>query len=185
MKKLLILILLVSITTLSQAHSWPNFLIPLQVMNSDWKTLVQPEYSIKYLTTWELDQSGQMGSSFILFSSLESADDQFRDNINLLVQNLEGLNIDLDAFTSLSEEQIQSFGENAKLFESTRVKTKKVEYQKIIYASDMDVYKLKFEQYYFVQNEKAYILTFTAEQSKFDYYLALAEEMMNSFKLKK
>lgn len=30
-----------------------------------WQTFEQSGYSIKYPSTWELDQSGQMGSSFI------------------------------------------------------------------------------------------------------------------------
>ncbi len=38
---------------------------------SDWKTLNQTSYSIQYPKTWELNQSGQMGTSFILFSALE------------------------------------------------------------------------------------------------------------------
>ncbi|MBC8172388.1 MAG: hypothetical protein H7X71_00660, partial [Chitinophagales bacterium] len=49
-----------------------------------WKTLKEKNYSIQYPSTWELDQSGQMGTSFILFSSLEEKEDQFMENINLI-----------------------------------------------------------------------------------------------------
>jgi hypothetical protein len=36
-----------------------------------WELLKEEDYSIQYPKDWELSQSGQMGTKFILFSALE------------------------------------------------------------------------------------------------------------------
>jgi hypothetical protein len=152
---------------------------------SDWKTLNQSNYSIQYPATWELNQSGQMGTSFILFSPLESEQDKFKENVNLLIQDLRGKNIDLNKYTEISEGQIKTMATNSNLIESKRLKTESGEYHKIIYSADQGIFHLKFEQYYWVTNDKAYVLTFTSEQNRFDSFKETGEKILNSFKLKK
>ena len=63
-----------------------------------WKSLTENSYSINYPGNWELNKSGQMGTSFILFSPLSSEQDQFKENVNLLIQDLTGYNLDLDKY---------------------------------------------------------------------------------------
>ncbi len=150
----------------------------------DWKTLTESNYTIQYPATWELNQSKQMGTSFILFSPLESEQDKFKENVNLLIQDLTGNNIDLNKYTEISESQIKTIVTNSILIESKRVKTESGEYHKIIYSADQGIFHLKFEQYYWVTNDKAFVLTFTSEQSKFDGFKVTGEIILNSFKMK-
>ncbi len=150
-----------------------------------WLNLKEKSYSLKYPNNWELDQSGQSNTSFILLSVLEVAEDLFRENINLIIQDLSGKNIDLAKYTEISEGQIKTMMLNSKIIESELVKTKSGEHYKIIYAGDQNNFHLKFEQYYWVQNNKAYILTFTSEESKFANYKEVAEKILNSFVIKK
>lgn len=152
--------------------------------NTQWKTLSNNQYAIQYPANWELNQSGQMGSSFILFSPLESAQDSFKENINLIIQDLAGYNVDLNQYTQISEEQIKTMLQNASILESKRLKNTNGEYQKMVYTATQNNYRLKFLQYYWVAKQKAYILTFTAEQNKYDTYLNTAEKIFNSFKIK-
>lgn len=151
----------------------------------DWNTLSKSSYSIQYPKDWTLDESGQMGTSFILFSPLESSNDQFKENINLLIQDVSQYNMDLDKYTKVSEDQIKSVITNAKSIESKRVKNKDNEYHKLIYTGEQGVFKLKFEQYYWVLDNTAYVLTLTGEQDKFDQIKGLGESILNSFELKK
>ena len=155
-----------------------------QIM-SDLKTLDLPGFSVQYPSTWELDQSGQMGSSFILFSPLESEKDKFKENVNLLIQDLTGQNIDLNKYTEISEGQIKTMITNSALVESKRIKNGSDEYHKIIYSGDQGIFHLQFEQYYRVVNHKAYVLTFTTEKEKFAEFTETGEKILNSFKLKK
>lgn len=150
----------------------------------DWKTLDDPIYFVQYPESWELNNKGLMGTRFILLSALESPDDKFRESVNLLVQDLPDKNIDLDKYTNISEEQIKTMITNSTLNESKRIKKGDTEYQRIIYTGDQGIFHLKFEQYYFISNEKAYVLTLTTEEAKFEGFKETGEKILNSFRFK-
>jgi hypothetical protein len=181
MKRLLIAFLLLTNTVYGQTTTKQNV---EEKKLSDWITFDQPAYSIQYPSKWELNNSGEMGTSCVLFSPLESVTDQFKENVNLLIQDLSGYNIDINKYTEISVGQIKTMITNATLLESKRVKKNTGEYHKLIYTGDQGSFHLKFEQYYFVIKDKAYVLTLTSEIDKFDQYAEVGEEILNSFKLK-
>jgi hypothetical protein len=185
MTKILTLILLLSIVacgqTTTKQDTGNNHIQTIK----GWKILDHSNYSIQYPETWELNQSGQMGTSFILFSPLESDKDKFKENINLIIQDLSGRNIDLSKYTEISEGQIKTMVTNSNLIESKRMKNESVEFHKIIYTGDQGIFHLKIEQYYWVINEKAFVLTLTCEQDKFADFQEISEKILNSFILKK
>jgi hypothetical protein len=184
MRKLITFILLLSLIACGQTAIKQDTSVKQTELTEGWKTLDQPKYSIQYPPTWQLDSSGQMGTSFLLFSPQESGEDGFRENVNLLIQDMAGENIDLDKYTKISEEQIKTMMPNSKLIESTRIKKDATEYHKIIYNGDQEGLHLKFEQYYWVIGNKAFLLTFTSEQNKYDAFKKVGESIMNSFILK-
>jgi len=96
----------------------------------DWNTIKKDSYSIDYPKDWELNESGQMGTSFILFSPFTSQKDQFIENVNLLVQDLTGYNLDLDGYVEISEGQIKTMITNGKIIESKRVTNQTLDYTK-------------------------------------------------------
>lgn len=151
---------------------------------SGWKVLNETNYSIQYPENWELNKSGQMGSSFVLFSRLTSAQDKFKENVNLIIQSLQGQKINLDKYVEISEGQIKTIITNGNLIESKRLNINGHEFQKVVYTGDQGIYKLKFEQYYWVLNGQAYILTLTCEKSQFDAYKLIGERILNSFRIK-
>ena len=151
----------------------------------DWNTIKKDNYSIDYPKDWELNESGQMGTSFILFSPLSSPKDQFKENVNLLVQDLTGYNLDLNGYVEISVGQIKTMITDGKIIESKRLKNQKLDYQKIIYTGKQGNYNLKFEQYYWVVDDKAFVLTLTCEETQFDNYKLTGEKILNSFKLNK
>ena len=142
--------------------------------------LTTEECTIEYPTTWELNQSGQMGMSFILLSPLKLQGDQFRENVNLVIQDLSGYDMDLTDFINLSENQIKSMITEATFLTSER----KGDFHEISYTGTMDIYKLQFFQRCWLIDRKAYILTFTAEQEQYDNYHAIAQQIFASFKVK-
>jgi len=153
-------------------------------IQNDWISLDENGYSIQYPGDWDLNKSGQMGTSFILLSKQSSAEDQFRENVNLLIQDLTGMNIDLNKYVEISEGQIKTMVTNGNLLESKRLNANGTEFQRVIYSGDQGVYKLKFEQYYWIKNTKAYVLTLTGEISQFDIYKETGEKILNSFRMK-
>lgn len=148
-----------------------------------WKSLTENNYTIQYPPTWELNQSKEMGTNFVLFSPVENSEDQFRENVNLLIQDLTGKNIDLDRYTEISEGQIKTMITNSTIDESKRIKKGNTEYHKLIYSGDQGVFQLKFEQYYWVIDEKAYVLTLTCQESTFSELKEVGEKMLNSFSI--
>jgi len=155
----------------------------LKATETGWKVLNGEKYSIQYPDNWELNKSGQMGSSFFIFSRLSSPKDKFRENVNLIVQSLNGQKINLDKYVEISEEQIKSLISNGNLIESKRQNINGHEFQKVIYTGDLGIFKLKVEQYYWVLNGQAYILTLTCEKNQFDNYKLTGEKILNSFRL--
>ena len=149
----------------------------------NWKVLTENNYTIKYPSNWELNKSGQLGTSFILFSSLSSDADQFKDNVNLLIQDLTGLNLDLDQYIQLSLNQIKTVATDAESIESKKIASGNSNYQKVIYTANQGDLSLKFEQYYWVQNNKAYVLTLTCEKDQFEAFKMTGEKILNSFKI--
>jgi hypothetical protein len=152
----------------------------------DMNLLEQSNYSIIHPADWEVNLDKPLGVEFIVLSPLSFENDKFRENINLVIQDLSKYDIDLDKYTELSVNQINTMVTNSVLIESKRISKSDNEYfQRVIYSGDQGLFKLKFEQYYFVVDKKAYVLTFTGEQSEFDKHKESAEETMNSFMIKK
>lgn len=149
-----------------------------------WLSLTKDTFEIKYPSTWEVDTSGRMGSKFILFSQPSKATDQFRENVNLLVQDLTGYKLTLDQYVELSENQVKTMMTASNLLLSERQKGGKHPYHKTIYTGKQGIFDLKFEQYYWVIGQKAVVLTLTCEANQFDTYQKVGEEILNSFKIK-
>ncbi|MDF2456547.1 MAG: hypothetical protein K0R51_2540 [Cytophagaceae bacterium] len=149
----------------------------------EWNTFKTKQYAINYPASWSLDTSGQGGTKFVLLSASETEEDTFKENVNLIIQDLTGYNLDLNGYTKLSTEQVKTMISNSKILESKKVKQGSTEYHKIIYSGDLQGYHLTFEQYYWVIKNRAYVVTFTAEQTKFKTYQAVGEKILNSFVL--
>ena len=149
----------------------------------DWKTLANANYSIQYPDSFELNTSGEMGLTFILLSKQTSPSDSFRENINLIIQDLTNKNINMDKFVEISEGQIKTMFNNATIIENIRTIKEDSEFHKITFSGTQGQFNLKFVQYYRIVNQKAYVLTFTSEQTQFDHYKEIADKIMNSFKI--
>jgi hypothetical protein len=150
----------------------------------NWRILDEPEYLIQYPDTFDLDKSGLMGMSFILLSKQTSQQDLFRENVNLLVQDLTGKNIDLDKYVEISEEQVKIMITDGNLIESKRFTNKDNEYQRLIYTGRQGQFHLKWQQKYWIENKKAFVLTLTCEESQYENYEFVGEEIMKTFKIK-
>jgi hypothetical protein len=141
-------------------------------------------FKIQYPNKWTIDTSGMMGSEFFIFSPKESANDKFRENVNLIVQDISGQNIDLDKYAQISKDEINAIGDAARIYESKKIKKGKSEFYKMIYDMEQEAFKVKIEQYYFVTSARAYVLTLATESTKFANFKTVGEAVLNSFQLR-
>jgi len=182
MKTIKLIIILGLITSLAACGQTEENNTQTEILDN-WKSLSENNYSINYPDNWELSKAGQMGTSFILFSPLSSKQDKFKENINLLIQDLTGHDLDLDKYVEISEGQIKTMVTDGELIESKRITTGNLSHHKVIYTGRQGIFNLKFEQYFWVVGEKAIILTLTCEESQFDNYQLTGEKILNSFNL--
>ncbi|MFK7808895.1 MAG: hypothetical protein AB8F74_13910 [Saprospiraceae bacterium] len=150
----------------------------------EWKTFNKDNYEIMHPADWEVDKSGQMGTSFILFSPQAGPTDNFKENINLVAQDLMGNKMTLDQYLELSMAQIKALITDSEIITSERIKEGDREYQKVIYSGKQGIYDLKFEQYFQIVEGKAYVLTFTCANDQFEEYQPLGEKILDSFKFR-
>lgn len=149
--------------------------------SNELETLKTEKFEISFPKSWELDQSGQMNTQFILFSPLSSSEDDFKENVNLLVQDISAYNLDLEQLINVTLEQIKTMLDNGVVISNTLETGKEIPYQKLIYTAKQGEFDLKFEQYIWVIDSKAYILTLTCKTTEFDAYKAIGERILNSF----
>lgn len=148
-----------------------------------WSRLDKSEYSIIYPSNWDLDASGQMGTQFFILSPLESKTDKFKENVNLLKQNIPN-EYNLDNYIQLSINQITTQVKKSKLIESKRIKVGENAFHILKYNGFQNQFYLSFTQYVFIENGQAFILTFTNETSKEKAYKEIENQIFKSFKLK-
>lgn len=154
----------------------------MSIDQSDWTTFKADEYSIQHPTDWEVNKEGTMGTSFYLFSPMSSATDAFRENINLIKQDVSAYNMNLDQYAELSVSQIPQFITDGKIISSERMKDHG-EYQAVTFTGKQGIYDLKFLQFYWIHSGNAYVLTLTCAITSFDEYVDLGKTIMGSFKV--
>lgn len=148
-----------------------------------WQVLDDPKYVIKYPPDWELSRA-QQGVEFAVLSPLKSEEDRFRENVNLMVQDLAGMDINLDKYVEITNEQIKTMVISGQLWESERIKNDGDEFHQMVYSGKFGDFNLKFEQFIWIRSEKAYVLTLTCIYKEFYDYLPIGHIILDSFNLK-
>jgi hypothetical protein len=151
----------------------------------EFKIINRGSYSIRYPKNWTVDRTGLMGADLVILSQKDSDSDKFRENVNVMVQDLKGLNMDIEKYVDISTRQIKNLLTKANIIESTRIHQQGNEFHKLIFTGVQGIFSLKTEQYYFVVNEKAFVITFTTEESSYDSYRKTGEMILQSFEPKK
>ena len=179
MKYLVILFLLVTgVFAKGQTSNVQDTSVEFQMIDRE-------DYTIQFPVNWSIDTTKLMGADLVLFSQKRSDSDRFRENVNVMIQDLKGSNVDLDKFVDVSTEQIKNLLTNANIIESTRLHRATNEFHKLIFSGTQGIFTLKTEQYYFVANEKAFVITLTTEKNEYDNYKKVGEMILASFDPKK
>jgi len=147
----------------------------------DFKAFSKSGFEIFYPDGWRVDTSGTMNSKVFFFSPLEGPEDKFSENLNVMIQNLGGHQIDIQKYKEISEQQIKVMFSDGKLLESKVVDNNGREEYRLSYEFSQGIFKLKVSAICFIKNDMAYLATFTSEMSKFERYQEVANKMLVSF----
>jgi hypothetical protein len=140
-------------------------------------------YKLQYPASWTLDTSKSLGPAIFFFSPLENPEDKFSENVNVLIQDLKGEDINLSQYKEITDKQVKDFASDGEILESSILRKNNQEFYRITYTMSQGKFRVKITSVCFIQNEKAYLSTFSAEVDKYDAYKKTAEQILTSFKV--
>lgn len=152
-------------------------------VKSDLKSVETEDFSINYPATWELNESGLMGTTFALYSPQEDSTD-FRENVNLLIHDISAMNVDLDKYIAVTINGIYSYVYNSEIVTTEGFTMDGRPYHKLVYTGEQGGRALKWMQYCTIRDQLAYLVTFTSTQADFDANVESGEAIMKTFRLK-
>lgn len=149
--------------------------------SADWNTLNIDGVSLDYPSAWKLDDGDNKKVSFIIFSETRDPDNNFQNNVNLVVQNAP------DELTLDKWEALLKKGNSAKEnYKSTKSKTKRLNQLDILdleYGYTRKEFDVKHKQYLIIKNNKAYNLTYTATKNTYFKDVFKVIKMFNSIEI--
>ena len=150
-----------------------------------WATIADQDFTLRYPPNWTLDQSGLLGSNFFLFAPLDAGRDTFRENFNLIINDLsEYPGISLAEMAEGARQQITNMVDSVKVLEFKEMEDGFDKYYLVEYSGRQNKFNLHWRQHYWLAHNKFYVLTFTAEEHQDARYLPLAQLVLSSFYLK-
>jgi hypothetical protein len=149
--------------------------------SNDFIKLNRTGYSINYPSIWTLDTSHAFGSDIFVYSASEDSSDGFRENVNVLIQHLPD-SITLQGYIDTSDKQIARYLVDTDILQSEIVQDNDRRFCRIVYNHTQGIFRIRAEQYYFVENKKAFVLTFSAETSKASQFQDIGSAILNSFR---
>ena len=87
-------------------------------------------------------------------------------------------------YAELNVGEIKRYVKGAEVFKNILVKNNDRPYIEIIWRGVMDQGPLKFLQFLALRNGKAYIITLTCAENRFDDFEPVGRKILKSFKLK-
>ena len=139
------------------------------------------KYYIEYPSNWIFKPTvDSIGMRFMIGGPLDSGQDDFRENLNLLVVDLMGSGMTLSDYVKYSEEGTEGY-----VFESSSLVSADDDvYHKFVYSGILNDQEVTFIQHYRVLQDRAYVLSFIFRKNEPIVKRTVGEDILNSFKLK-
>ncbi len=121
-----------------------------------------------------------MGTSVMSLSPLENSSDQFRENVNVVVEKLRK-EMSLDDYMSQNLANLPRFITDFKEIGSGNTRIGDVDAKWLAYTGRMGTSSLQFKQYFMVRDDRAYVITGTATEESYPHYENVFEQTTESF----
>ena len=139
-----------------------------------------PGYVINAPADWEFDTTGKMNTAMVLISPADSLNDYFRENVNLVYEDLSPDLLNLDDYMSRSEELIKDYVTDLQGY----TKEKKGDQYRLSYTGKQGSVRVAYNQYVMIKGTRAYILNYTSIVGKATRHHDNAPQILESFELR-
>ena len=144
--------------------------------------LVFPSYSIQIPSGWTVKE-GCLELECTLLSPADTLGtyDTYIESINITANDLKSSSYTADKYADFSIGYLPKVVKNFQVIERKKVSNGGV---RVTYSGVKNLQMQTWRQYYYKRNGKMYIVTFSAQTSKYAYHQELAEPFLNSFSFK-
>lgn len=146
------------------------------------KTVDFPAYKMTVPTAWKI-KAGCVEGQCTLLSPTDTltAYDAYTETINLTINKLSSASYTAEQYATFSIGYLPKVVNGFQVLERKKLKPNLT---RITYRGEKNGYLQTWRQYYHVKNAKVYIVTFSAETKKYDYFQPIIEPFLDSFKFK-
>lgn len=137
-------------------------------------------YNISYPKDWEFSEKDGM---FVIVAPKDEDADRFQENINFIFEDATP-GITLKEYAKKSAEQIKAVMNNVTVIKNEETKLAGLPCHKSVFTATQGEFNLYFEQYYWILEGKALILTVTIESSKAELYPIITNSILKTFTIK-
>lgn len=141
------------------------------------------EYNIeaRYASDWEINENGMQYIAAFL-SPVENENDTFRENINIIIEDISSYDFNNETFNDYTLEQLINCIPDCEIISNKKFNLSKDTVYETVYVGNCNLLELKWKSIYFVKNKKAYTITFSADKNKYDKYIPYFTQFIQDFK---
>jgi hypothetical protein len=138
-------------------------------------------FSLVIPEDWE-KQENVMGCALTALSPLEGQGDQFRENVNVVVEELPR-KLSLDDYVGLSRQNQEKLMTDFNVEKEADAKIGEIAAKQLVYTHRMGQINAKLLQYVLVEGKKGFAVTCTATPESYDKYVEQFQTIVNSLKV--
>ena len=138
-------------------------------------------FKINYPAEWTQQNRDDFIATGVMFISAPEDQHDFQERVSVLVENLPS-NISLDQYTEESLAEIKKLSDLGT--DTPQISTLgKKQARKVIYRGEENGYPVTRMQSWLVEDQLAYVITYTASPEEYNTYLPTVEKMIQSFEI--
>lgn len=153
---------------------------------NDWEKYTGPNYEIKYPYTWELKNSDDVNTEFVI-SPTTSANPDKKIAVALSIEDLSSNPMNIEQYTRYSLDIIRNASDlykDFRLLESNYHNSDNGEQARLVYTVRLDESDLKFIQVYTIKDNRSYILSIMMNiDEDRTQMIKTAEDIVSTFSL--
>lgn len=141
-------------------------------------------FSLKYPAAWAYAEN-QGGAAVIFYAPAESGLDTFKENVNIVIQDISQSPRSLEEYTKIAIRQMQVvFEQNLEILESESTLIDGRAAHRFVFLGKSPQVDLRFMCLWTLVDMTAYQITYTAIDAKYDKYIGEVKSLVRSFKMK-